>query len=91
MFETLTSPDNPPRPEQPRELRREGLCPSGQGTKQNILSPLLLQDTQRQVELCGQELCPGQKMGQKGGLVVAEGAFLGVGKGEPGEGVRGWC
>ncbi|XP_053413220.1 sterol O-acyltransferase 2 isoform X3 [Nycticebus coucang] len=33
----------------------------------NTLSPLLLQDTQHQVELCGQELCPGQKMGQKDG------------------------
>ncbi|KAK2102113.1 hypothetical protein P7K49_019780 [Saguinus oedipus] len=29
----------------------------------NLLSPLPLQDALREVELCGQELCPGEEIG----------------------------
>lgn len=64
-FRLPLSPDNPPRPEQLRgyKERTPELGPPPKPETRNISFLLLLQDTQHQMELCGQELCPGQKLG----------------------------
>ena len=54
------------------------LCLPLAGTRQidekhTVSIPLLQQDTQRQMELCGQELCPGQQTELKHGLPVTHG------------------